>query len=436
MEETPSQSNGLDSKAGRLDLLPFFQMIWKWKFALLGVLIISMVSAYLLVKQIDKLYESHAILYPANSSSRDKQLEEFSYGYDVQSERLVQLLNSQHLMDSLVRRFDLANTYNIDMSRKDGLDRLITKARTRFQFHKTRFTSVVISVQDEDPEKAAAMANEAARLVNVVQAVVMKENAITALEAAEREYKKRTQEISVVNDSIQVMQDLSMTQIEGILRQRIKTKEERINRLRAELGEMRKDLQIYDYGNQVNILNQEIAKAQSTFLQEEGRLDVLLKSRGESDSLVISAKANKAGAKKRLDHFQDQLNRLSAVNDNYLTTQDHLEDEKALLLQAKSELDELTGTLEPEISVRSLSELESNYDWDQVQLRELQRNYQRALANYLDPVPVAYVISEAKPSYRAIYPKVFSSVLLAGLGALSFAMVVITFIERSRKQSS
>ncbi len=437
MIDTPSQGNGLDHKQDRLDLLPLLQVIWKWKLLLLCVLIIAGGVTYLLVKQVDKLYESHTILYPSNSNSRDKQLEEFSYGYDIQSERLVQLLNSQHLMDSIINAFDLANTYQVDMSRPDGYDRLMGKVRKRFQYHKTRFSSVVISVQDEDPVRAARMANETARLVNIIHTVVMKENAIIALEAAERDYRKRTEAISIVNDSIKVIQDGSISETEARLVERIREKEKLIEQLRFTIDRIRQNHQIYDYGYQVNVLNEELAEARSIYLQEEGRLEILEpKLKMDSsvlDSSVLFARARMRGAKKRMDYFQGQLNKLSEVNATYISSQDHLEEQKELLLQAKLELEQLTGTLEPQIEIRSLSELESNYDWDQVQLRELQRNYQHALTNYHNPVPIAYVISYAKPSYKPIYPKVLTSVLLASLGTLSFALVILTLVERNRR---
>ena len=433
MEETPSQEDGLNSREDRLDLLPILRVAWKWKFVLIGVFFLSGLVSYLVVKQVDKLYESHTILYPSNSNSRDKQLEEFSYGYDVQSERLVQLLNSQHVMDSLIHIFDLANTYNIDMSRKDGFDQLMGKVRKRFQFHKTRFSSVVISVQDEDPLRAAAMANESARLVNVVQSVVMKENAVTALEAAEQEYRQRTQKISAVNDSIMIIQDGGITETETLLRQRIRQKEAGILELRNTLDKIRQEHQIFDYGYQVNVLNEELAEARSMYLQEQGRLEVLQPSM-EGDSSVLFAQARMSGAKKRVDFFQQQLDDLSRINAVYISSQEKLEEESELLLQAKLELEQLTGTLEPEIQTRSLDVLESSYDWDQVQLRELQRNYQRALTNFLNPVPIAYVISYAKPSYKAIYPQVLPSVLLASLGSFSFALVILTLVERRRRR--
>lgn len=436
MSTIPSRVDDLNKNDDRLSLLPILRIAWKWKYILLGVIILSGALAYGVVSRVDKLYESHTILYPSNSNSRDKQLEEFSYGYEIQSERLVQLLNSQHVMDSLIFRFDLANTYDVDMSRKDGFDHLMAKTRQRFQFHKTRFSSVIISVQDENPDRAAKMANEAARLVNVVQSVIMKENAITALEAAEREYRKRSKDISMVNDSIQVIQDVSLNETESRLRQRISQREVRISGLRKSLDQIRQEHQIFDYGFQVNILNEQLADARSLYLQEQGRLEVLEPAAASKDSSILYAKARMMGAKKRMEHFQTKLNDLSAINAKYITSQDHLDEEMELLLQTKLELEQLRGSLEPDIQIRSLDALESDYDWDQVQLRELQRNYQHALANYADPVPIAYVISYAKPSYKAIYPRVFTSIMLAIFGSFSLTLLILTMIERARRGES
>ncbi len=434
MIKPPFQGSGLSNDENRLDLIPVFQFIWKWKIVLLSVLILSGGLTFLIVKQIDKLYESHAILYPSNSNSRDKQLEEFSYGYDIQADRLVQLLNSQNLLDSIVQIFDLANTYQLNMSRQDGYDRLLEKIRKRFQFHKTRFSSVVISVLDENPSRAAEMANETARLVNVIQTVIMKENAIIALEAAERDYRKRAEAISIINDSIKVIQDGGITKTEALLLERISQKEKTMEKLRSSIGQIRQKYQIYDYAYQVNVLNEKLAEARSIYLQEEGRLEILEANWAGDDSTVIFARARMNGAKKRTDFFQRQLDKLSQVNAPYITSQYRLEEERELLLQAKLELEKLTSSLEPQVKIRSLNELESVYNWDQIQLREIQRNYQHALTNYLNPVPIAYVISYAKPSYKPVYPRVITSVLLASIGTFFLALMILTLVERNHRQ--
>lgn len=420
----------------QLDLLPVLHIGWRYKWILLAVLLIAATLSYFVVKSIAPLYESHAILYPSGSNSRDKQLQEFSFGYEVHSERLVQMLNSQHIMDSLIFNYDLANRYDVDMSRPDGYDRLLSKARDRIIFHKTRYSSVVISVQDEKPEIAANMANEAARLVNVVNALIIKENAGTALNAAKREFQSRSKAITVSNDSIQVVKEYSRSESVSMMKDRIRQREIRINQLRKTLDKIRKEQQVFDYGFQINILNEQVAEARSTYLQGKGKLEVLEPHYSPLDTIILNTRASMSGAQMRMSHFQTKLNDLTNVNAEYNSAQAQLEDEEELVLEAKLHLEELSSSLDPDIKSRNLHTLESNYDWDQVQFRELQRNYQRALSDYLDPVPIAYVISNAKPSYKVVFPNTKVSVILGGLGAFFFAWIILTLIERTRLKRS
>jgi len=424
------------SSGDQLDLLPVLRIGWKYKWVLLAVLLVAATLSYLMVKSIAPLYESHAILYPSGSNSRDKQLQEFSFGYEVHSERLVQLLNSQHITDSLIFQYDLANRYEVNMAASDGYDRLLSKTRSRVQFHKTRYSSVVISVQDESPEVAADMANEAARLVNVVNALIIKENAGTALEAAEREFKRRSKAMTASNDSIEVVKEFSRSESVSMIKNRIRNRENRINGLRQTLDKIRQEQKVFDYGFQVNILNEQLADAKASFLQAKGKLAVLEPHYAEGDTMILNIKAVMSGAQMRMDQFQTQLNNLSSVNAEYNTAQSQLDEEEALLLESKKNLEDLSTSLDPEINSRNLTTLESNYDWEQIQLRELERNYQRALSDYLDPVPIAYKISNAKPSYRKVFPNVKVSVLLAGFGAFFFAWILLTLIERTRRKRS
>jgi uncharacterized protein involved in exopolysaccharide biosynthesis len=110
-----------------------------------------------------------------------------------------------------------------------------------------------------------------------------------------------------------------------------------------------------------------------------------------------------------------------------------LAEENTLLQETLTKLEEMRNTVEPQVETRRLESLEAEYDWDQVQTRELKRKYQQALSNYLDPAPAAYVITRARPSYLKVFPKTMLSLVLATLGSVFMAFVVLLFAERLRE---
>lgn len=418
------------STEDRIDLLPSLMLFWRWKFWIIGAVLIAALASFLVVQLIDPLYESHATLLPSNSNSRDKQLEEFTYGYEIHSERLIQLLSSEIILDSLESRFQLSEHYGIPQNGPQDWDRLRRKAKVRIQFHKTRYSSVVISVADEDPVLAADIANEVGRLVNVVNSHILKVNAKQTLEAAEKDYQQRLLAIGSINDSIIGIKASNATGVEGKMMNQVKIREDRILQLRRSLNKLRQDHQIFDYGYQVNILNEEIAEARATYLQEVGSLEIIESSPEVPDSTKVRARAKKAGAEKRMAYFQTKLDDLSKVGSEYSNVVAELEIESELLAEAKESLDELRNNLEPEIGTQDLRVLEANYNFDQIQMLDLRRNYQRALANYLDPVPVAHIISYARPSYQKIYPKTMLSIMLAAMGTFFMSLLVISIVDR------
>lgn len=416
-----------------MDVIGGVRLFWNWRWTIVGTVLASLGLTFLVVKLIPPLYESHATLLPSNTNSRAKQLEEFNFGYEVHSERLVQLLESSVILDSLDQGHQLAKHYGVDLKSPEGWDDYIKIATDRIQFHKTQYSSVIISVMDEDSKMAALIANEVARLVNVINAEILKSNGKIALEAAEKEYSGRVETSLAINDSIRSLNLRNQDVKESLLQAKIKEKERTLTALRKELDDIRNNYQIFDYGKQVDILNEQLAEARAVLLQQTGTLEVLQSGQSQvADSMVVMAEARKNGAEKRVNFFHKQLKDLSKVNARYNAALDKLAQERGLLAEARTDLDQLNKSLEPSFSTRNLQELEQDYAWDMGQSRELKRSYQRALSNFLDPVPIAYVVEPARPSYKKVFPKTILSLALGGIGALVLCLTTIAFIERLR----
>lgn len=416
------------------ELTTLLKRLWRWRLILAIVGTVAAVSSFVVVKLLSPLYESHAILYPTISSNRQKQLEEFAFGFDVHSERLMQLLAADAIMDSLNRRYNLVEHYGIDQNNVAWYDLFIRKAHRRIQIHKTRYTSVVVSVMDEDPDLAAKIANDMCDLVNGVNAQIVKTNAREAMQAVEEEYKKRVGLVQATNDSIFRILEGTASFAEQRLEVQVKEKRREIARIRTELGKIREEFNIYDFEHQINVLNDELASARANFLQEKGRLEVYQESTMEvPDSLILTASAAQKGAESRMTQFEAELKLLSKAGAKYNVLQAQLEEETALLNETLRKLSGMRNSVEPQVETRAIESLERNYDWDQLQTLELKQKYQKALSNYVDPAPVAYLIGPARPSYIKVFPKTMLSVLLSTLGALLMAVVVLVFWEKIRE---
>jgi uncharacterized protein involved in exopolysaccharide biosynthesis len=139
---------------------PLLKAIFKWKW---HIVIITIVAAALGAffsnsKFITPRFKSEAIVYPGG-------LSEFSD--ETYTEQMLQIMDSQEIMDSVVEIFDLMKHYEINPEYKYAKTVLIGEYRDRVSISKTPYDAVKIKVLDKDPEIACAMVNEIIRLYNV-----------------------------------------------------------------------------------------------------------------------------------------------------------------------------------------------------------------------------------------------------------------------------
>ena len=135
------------------DNTSMIQTIFKWKW---HIVIITLVAAVLGAifsgsKFITPLYKSDATVYPTH-------IEEYSD--ETITEQMLQIMQSQEIMDSVVEKFGLLKHYKIDKSYKYWKTALIGEYRSNVSISRTPYDAVTIKVYDSDPEIACAMVYE------------------------------------------------------------------------------------------------------------------------------------------------------------------------------------------------------------------------------------------------------------------------------------
>jgi capsule polysaccharide export protein KpsE/RkpR len=96
-------------------------------------------------------FRSSAIVYPVNLAS---------YSIESTSDQLLQLLESNSIRDSLVRIHHLAEHYDINVTEPPGQFYLEAEYRDHVSISKTRYESVQVEIEDEDPRIAQAMVGD------------------------------------------------------------------------------------------------------------------------------------------------------------------------------------------------------------------------------------------------------------------------------------
>lgn len=163
-----------------------FKAVFKWKWHIIAVTIIASVLGAIFSgpKFITPRYKSEAVVYP-NS------LSEFSD--ETYTEQMLQVMESQEIMDSVVEIFDLMKHYEIDKNYVYAKTALIGEYRDRVSISKTPYDAVKIKVFDKDPEMACNIVNEIIRLYNIKFGDIYKskkrENAILYKNNLDNKYK-------------------------------------------------------------------------------------------------------------------------------------------------------------------------------------------------------------------------------------------------------
>lgn len=129
------------------------KVILKWKFHIIAITIIAAIlgAIFSSAKFITPLYKSEAILYPSNVSA---------YSDETFTEQMLQIMESQEIMDSVVEDFDLLTDYKIDKNYKYWKTALIREYRDNVSISKTPYDAIKIKVLDKDPQQACDMVND------------------------------------------------------------------------------------------------------------------------------------------------------------------------------------------------------------------------------------------------------------------------------------
>lgn len=142
------------------DNTPILKAVFKWKWHIIVITIVSAILGAIFSgpKFITPKYKSEAIVYPSGRA-------EFSD--ETFTEQMLQVMESQEILDSVAKNFNLMKHYEIDENYQYAKTALIGEYRDNVSISKTPYDAVKIKVLDKDPEMACAMVNEIIRLYNV-----------------------------------------------------------------------------------------------------------------------------------------------------------------------------------------------------------------------------------------------------------------------------
>lgn len=185
--------------------------LWKKRKTLIIITAIAFVVSIGGSLLMPNYYMARAIVFPTQSNSVDfntnSRTSVVEFGDEADAERLLQVLISPEIRDSLTYKYDLYNHYDIDSNE--------SQAKFEFQkiydgsviFSRTRYNSINIDVYDKDPIIATDMANDIVRLVDTVMNRMIRERAIGPMYAVQYEVALIKQEMGDYSDKLKLLSD-------------------------------------------------------------------------------------------------------------------------------------------------------------------------------------------------------------------------------------
>lgn len=142
-----NNTNDMDNFFNSSNLM---KLIDKWKYHLLGIAIIAVILSAIFSGPafITPMYKSYAVVYPANVEP---------YSEESETEQMLQIMNSQDIIDSVIEKFDLPKHYEIDPDYKYFKTTMLYEYSQNVHISKTAYESVLIEVFDKDPDTAKQM---------------------------------------------------------------------------------------------------------------------------------------------------------------------------------------------------------------------------------------------------------------------------------------
>ena len=129
------------------------QVILKWKWHIVIITLAAALCGAIFSSSmfITPLYKSEAVAYPANISP---------YSDESETEQMLQIINSQSIVDSIIEKYDLWADYQIDKNYKFARTYMLNEYHSKIKIGKTPYEAVSITVMDKDPFVACNIAKD------------------------------------------------------------------------------------------------------------------------------------------------------------------------------------------------------------------------------------------------------------------------------------
>jgi len=207
------------------NFIDIVSLVWKYRKHLLIITFCAALLSAIFSSPffITPKYQSEVVFYPTTINSignamltdlTQRQADPLAFGEEEEAENALQLLNSSAVQDRIVKNFDLLNHYEIDVDGGSPQTDLGRMMKSNIKFDRTRHLAVSIKVLDEDPAKAAEIANGIGMLYDSVKTEIQRQVSMEALTIIKDEFDGKQKEVYELRQKLQGLGKKGITNYE------------------------------------------------------------------------------------------------------------------------------------------------------------------------------------------------------------------------------
>lgn len=271
-----------ESGAAKTNLLDVLRSLFRWKKVILIACLIAALGSVVIVLILPVYYQATTVFFAA---SPDQSVPErlFGggatapeyYGNETDIDRLLTISESAELINFLVDSFKLYEHYEIERDGPKSEYNVRKHFMGLYEVTKTKRDAIELSIEDEDPERAAGMAKVARNQINLLGQSLIKEGQHRAIATFKSNITAKERQVSVLSDTLQ--------------------------RLRQYYG-------IFNPEAQSENLTGQASSTESNLINKQAKLEAFRESkiRGARDSVALY-EVKVAGLRKEMDQLNIKL---------------------------------------------------------------------------------------------------------------------------------
>lgn len=172
------------------------------------VTVAAALTAIIVTSLLPSKYEATGILLPPRANDPESVITDPQFGYDIESDRLIQMLESETMLERVADANNLHDYYQVGSDRKDGFALVSKQFRKDVKIIRTRYMSVVIKARMKSPELAADVVNAMIDEANAVRNEVIRTGLDEQMENAEFAFGRKLEQVNQLGDSLYALSQM------------------------------------------------------------------------------------------------------------------------------------------------------------------------------------------------------------------------------------